>query len=91
MTITLRYAGIAIVIASALYARPASGGVSPVEEVEARLYECIDGLGFSEYEVKADLYSRLAEKLTSVTPFSEACELIDQCLVQTRKVYPRGF
>lgn len=89
MTIQVQCSGMAIVIASAIYARPAGGELS-MDEVEVQVYEAVEAGDYGDNEFKADLYARFAECLTDKTPFSQACTLIDQCIAQTRKVFPRG-
>lgn len=54
-----------------------------VDVVAERVYASIDGTIFRTDEAKADLYARLAERLTADTPFATAVDLIECALEQT--------
>lgn len=82
--------GHAYVLAAALYARSHTGVPTPIEDVDERLYEAIESLGFGEDEVKADLYARLAECLTSTTRFDAAVLHIEVCIDKTRRAFFHG-
>lgn len=71
-------------IASAIYAG------SDIEDKEDRLYAAVDVAGLSDDEVKADLYSRIAEHVGTAPTFVSTLCMVDAALSQTRKVFPRG-
>lgn len=54
-----------------------------VDDVADRVYASIDGTVFRTDEAKADLYGRLAERLTADTPFNTAVDIIEVAMGQT--------
>lgn len=54
-----------------------------VDDVADRVYSAIDGTVFRTDEAKADLYGRLAERLTADTHFDTAVAIIEVAMEQT--------
>lgn len=76
----------AMVIAGTIYAKPRT----TMEQHESALYATVDSLLELSDVAKADLYARLAERLTADTTFTEAETIIARALIENRKVYPHG-
>ena len=79
--------GNAYVLATALYARDRS---LPLGEIADQLYDCVDALDYGIDERKAELYARLAEKLTADMLFSRAVAAIELAMDATDRRFPRG-
>lgn len=79
----MTYRGQAYVLASAIYAGARGTAVVFVDDVADRVYASIDASVFRTDEAKADLYARLAERLTGDTPFATAVDIIECAMEQT--------
>lgn len=79
----MTYRGAAYVVASAIYAGTRGASMVAVDDVVDRVYAAIDGTVFRTDEAKADLYGRLAERLTADTPFATAVDIIECAMEQT--------
>lgn len=73
----------AFIIATALYSKDPDGTELPIADMEDNLYHAVDVVGFGSDEMKADLYARLAEKLTADTKFTDAVDIIATCMQAT--------
>lgn len=79
--------GNAYALATALYARDRS---EPLEDICDGIYHCVDVLGFGVDERKADLYARLADRLTDGMPFERAVSVIHASMDAVDMVVCRG-
>jgi len=79
----MTYRGAAYVVASAIYAGTRNANLVPVDFMVERVYVSIDDTVFRTDEAKADLYARLAERLTDETTFQAAVDIIEVAMEQT--------
>ena len=79
----MTYRGAAYVVAAAIYAGSRTASVIVVDDYVERIQAAIDDTVFRTDEAKADLYSRLAERLTDETPFATAVDIIEVAMEQT--------
>lgn len=79
----MSYRGAAYVVAAAIYAGSRNASVIIVDDYVERLQASIDDTVFRTDEAKADLYARLAERLTDETPFATAVDIIECAMEQT--------
>lgn len=79
----MTYRGTAYVLASAIYAGTRDAATVPVDLVAERAYVAIDDTIFRTDAAKADLYARLAERLTADTTFATAVDVIECAMEQT--------
>lgn len=67
--------GDAYALALAIY--PLSAGA------EGRIYDAVEACGFGSDDMKADLYSQLADNLQEDTPFERAVNIIECAMLDT--------
>lgn len=79
----MTYRGAAYVVAGAIFAGTRNAVVVAIDDVAERVYAAIDDTVFRTDEAKADLYGRLAERLTVDTPFATAVDIIECAMEQT--------
>lgn len=76
--------GVASFIASALYPITVDARRMTDDERESVLYDTVNTLLFTD-EQKADLYARLAERLTSTTAYGTAVYTIERAIYECQR------